>query len=130
VDRYEQFRGANQERMGPTVTGRGLLEAWGVDEAEPTADEEELNRADLAAQFRRVPAVREALDRMWPRLAPHELVHDLFGARPLLAASAEGVLSEAEQAMLARPRRRSLDEVAWTAADAAVVDAAREVRGA
>jgi len=128
VERYEQFREANQERTGPTTASRAL-EAWGVDEAEPTADEEELNRADLATQFRRVPAVREALDRMWPRLAPHELVHDLLGARPLLAASAEGILSEAEQAMLARPRSRSLDEVAWTAADAALVDEARAVLG-
>ena len=129
VDRYEQFRQVSADRMGPATAGQGLLEAWGVEEGEPAADQEELNRADLATQFRRIPAVREALDRMWPRLAPHELVHDLFGARPLLAASAEGILSEAEQAMLVRPRSASLDEVPWTAADAALVDEARDVLG-
>jgi len=129
VDRYEQFRQVSADRIGRATAGRGLLAAWGVEEGEPAADQEELNRADLATQFRRIPAVREALDRMWPRLAPHELVHDLFGARPLLAASAEGILSEAEQAMLVRPRSASLDEVPWTAADAALVDEARDVLG-
>jgi DNA helicase IV len=132
VDRYEQFRQASAERMGPMTAGRGLLQAWGAEEAEegePAADPEEVSRADLAAQFRRIPTVREALDRMWPRLAPHELVHDLFGARPLLAASAQGILGETEQAMLLRPRSTSLDEVPWTAADAALVDEARDVLG-
>ncbi len=129
VDRYEQFRQASADRMGPTTAGRGFLETWGAEEGETAPDQAELNRTDLATQFRRIPAVREALDRMWPRLAPHELVHDLFGARPLLAASAEGILSEAEQAMLVRPRSASLDEVSWTAADAALVDEAREVLG-
>jgi hypothetical protein len=66
---------------------------------------------------------------MWPRLAPHELVHDLFGARPLLAASAQGILNEAEQAMLIRARSSSLDDVPWTSADAALIDEAREVLG-
>ena len=39
---------------------------------------------DLAQRLRRVPEVTEALDRMWPRLSPHEFLHDLLGARPLL----------------------------------------------
>jgi len=127
TDRYEQFQESSQERLGPT--SRSVLEAWSAEQGEPAADEEELNRADLANQFRRVPAVREALDRMWPRLAPHEVIHDLFGAPALLAASAEGILSQAEQAMLVRPRSRSLDEVEWTAGDAALVDEARSILG-
>jgi hypothetical protein len=128
VERYEQFKEASAERMGPSATGRSL-EGWDADEGTGSVDEEELNRADLAGQFRRLPEVRAALDRMWPRLAPHELVHDLFGARPLLAASAEGILTEAEQAMLARARSPSLDEVPWTPADAALIDEARDVLG-
>jgi hypothetical protein len=129
VERYEQFREANAERMGPSASGGGLLAAWDVEEGSVTADEEEVNRADLTAQFRRLPEVRAALDRMWPRLAPHELVHDLFGARPLLAASADGILTESEQSMLVRPRSPSLDEVPWTPADAALIDEARDVLG-
>ena len=60
-----------------------------VDDA-PTQEEQ----ADLAQRLRRVPEVAEALDRMWPRLSPHEFLHDLFGARPLLAAAGRGILGD------------------------------------
>ena len=85
--------------------------------------------ADLGRQLRRVPAYTEALDRMWPRLSPHELLHDLLGAKPLLAAAGQGVLTASEEALLYRPRSASLDEVAWTPADAALVDEARALLG-
>ncbi len=85
--------------------------------------------AQLQRQIRRVPAVSEALDRMWPRLSPHELVHDLYGARPLLAAAGKGILSDRETASLYRPRSAALDQVPWTAADAALVDEARALLG-
>ena len=69
-------------------------------EAAPLADDvptpEELN--DLLQRLRRVPEVAEALDRMWPRLSPHEFLHDLLGARPLLAAAGKGMLSAAGRA--------------------------------
>ena len=42
------------------------------------------------------PRCVEALDRMWPRLSPHELLHDLLGARPLLAAAGKGILNATE----------------------------------
>ncbi len=89
----------------------------------------ELDLEELWRQLRRVPELAEALDRMWPRLSPHELLHDLLGARPLLAAAGRGILTAAEQASLHRPRSASLDEVPWTAADAALVDEARVVLG-
>jgi hypothetical protein len=66
---------------------------------------------------------------MWPRLAPHELVHDLLGAKPLLAAAGRGILGADELSSLHRPRSRSLEEVPWTAADAALVDEARTLLG-
>ncbi len=44
----------------------------------------------VARRIRRESDVAEALDRMWPRLSPHELIHDLFGAKPLLAAAGKG----------------------------------------
>ena len=49
-----------------------------LDEGGPSVEEQ----ADLAQRLRRTPQVAEALDRMWPRLSPHELLHDLLGARP------------------------------------------------
>jgi len=91
--------------------------------------EEDFDLEEFSRSVRRVPEVAEALDRMWPRLAPHELLHDLFGARPLLAAAGHGILTAAEQASLFRPRSPSLDDVAWTVADAALVDEARSVLG-
>jgi DNA helicase IV len=127
VERYEHFQ--ETSRSAPVTTSSGAFEAWGAEEGAPSEDEQELYRAELATQLRRAPEVREALDRIWPRLAPHELVHDLFGAPALLAVSAEGILSRAEQDLLVRPRRRSLEEVPWTAADAALVDEAREILG-
>ena len=84
---------------------------------------------DLEEQLRRTPEFREALRRMWPRLAPHELIHDLLGALPLLRAAGKGLLSDAELELLHRARSDALDDVAWTSADAALVDEARTVLG-
>ena len=92
-------------------------------------DDDEFDFEDFSRKVRRVPELAEALDRMWPRLSPHELLHDLFGARPLVAAAGRGVLSPEEQALLYRPRSSSFDEVAWTPADAALVDEARSLLG-
>jgi DNA helicase IV len=91
----------------------------------PSAEEQ----ADLARRLRRTPQVAEALDRMWPRLSPHELLHDLLGARPLLIAAGQGILSPEASRRLYRPRRSSLDEVPWTVADAALIDEARTILG-
>jgi DNA helicase IV len=88
-----------------------------------------LDLKEFGRQVRRAPPLAEALDRMWPRLAPHELLHDLLGARPLLAAAGRRILTSAEQGLLYRPRSASLDEVPWTAADAALVDEARATLG-
>jgi DNA helicase IV len=84
---------------------------------------------DLDEQLRRTAEFRAALRRIWPRLAPHELVHDLLGAMPLLRAAGKGLLNDRELRLLHRPRSASLDGVAWTAADAALVDEARTVLG-
>jgi DNA helicase IV len=104
---------------------RGNEAAGPSDEEGPSAEEQ----ADLAQRLRRTPQVAEALDRMWPRLSPHELVHDLLGARPLLAAAGQGILSPDAAQRLYRPRSRALDEVPWTVADTALIDEARTILG-
>ena len=120
-------RGPGAPAPWPTTTAPGSPASDGRAERRPTettrpsAEEQ----ADLAQRLRRAPEVAEALDRMWPRLSPHELLHDLFGARPLLAAAGQGILSAEEVARLYRPRSAALDEVPWTAADAALIDEAR-----
>jgi DNA helicase IV len=98
--------------------------------ADAPPDDGERDTAAVARQLRSVPEVARALDRMWPRLSPHELLHDLYGARPLLALAGKGILTDQEIASLFRSRSASLDEVAWTAADAALVDEARAILGA
>ncbi|MGD0311669.1 MAG: AAA family ATPase [Acidimicrobiales bacterium] len=91
--------------------------------------EDEFDFEDFSRKVRRVPELAEALDRMWPRLSPHELLHDLFGAPPLIAAASRGILSADEQVLLRRPRSVSFDDVSWTPADAALVDEARHLLG-
>jgi DNA helicase IV len=107
-------------------TARGVeMPDEAVGDDGPSAEEQ----ADLARRLRRTPQVAEALDRMWPRLSPHELLHDLLGARPLLKAAGQGVLSAEAVQRLYRPRSDSLDEVPWTVADAALIDEARTILG-
>ena len=92
-------------------------------------EDDEFDFEDFSRKVRRVPELAEALDRMWPRLSPHELLHDLFGAPPLIEVAGRGVLTPEEQVLLRRPRSSSFDDVAWTPADAALVDEARSLLG-
>ena len=100
----------------------------GYEDPSELADDE-FDLEDFTRKVKRVPEMAEALDRMWPRLSPHELLHDLFGAAPLIAAASRGVLSDEEQLLLHRPRSASFEEVAWSPADAALVDEARALLG-
>jgi DNA helicase IV len=96
-----------------------------ADDDAPSPEEQR----DLAQRLRRVPEVGEALDRMWPRLSAHEFLHDLLGARALLAAAGKGALSASDVERLFRPRSASLDAVPWTVGDAALIDEARTLLG-
>lgn len=84
---------------------------------------------DLRAELRSDAAVLAALDRMWPRLTGEELVHDLFGAVPLLRLAGAGLFSSSELAALERPRSADAEAIPWTAADLALVDEARALLG-
>ncbi len=106
---------------------RARLTRGRIATAEDTPSQEE--QKDLAQRLRRVPEVIEALDRMWPRLSPHEFLHDLLGARPLLAAAGKGILSPTEVQRLHRPRGETLDSVPWTVGDTALIDEARTLLG-
>jgi len=115
-----------QQRLG---VGSPAVTAFpGYEDPSELADDE-FDFDDFSRKVRRVPELARALDRMWPRLSPHELLHDLFGAPPLIAAAARGILSPEEQTLLRRTRSGSFDEVDWTPADAALVDEARHLLG-
>jgi len=91
-------------------------------------------RGDLAPssvreRLRREPAVREALEWMWPLLSPAQFLHDLFGARGLLRHAAHGVLSDHEWESLHRERTDDPMVAAWTHEDAPLLDEARALLG-
>ncbi|MFS0701452.1 AAA family ATPase [Cellulomonas sp. 179-A 4D5 NHS] len=67
--------------------------------------------------------VTQALDAVWPATTPEALVHGLLSDRAALAAAADGVLDDAEQALLlwARPAR-SPRAVRWSEHDAVLLD--------
>ncbi|HET9169387.1 MAG TPA: AAA family ATPase [Actinospica sp.] len=67
--------------------------------------------------------VRKAVDQAWPAVDPAKLLHALFSSPERLAAAAEGILTEDEQALLiwARPAR-SAGAARWTAADVVLLD--------
>ena len=86
---------------------------------EPDLDE---IRAELAA----APAVRSALDRLWPRLTAQQLVGDLL-ASPERLAAAGAELDPAERALLLRPA--SGRGPVWTPADVPLLDEAAVLLG-
>jgi DNA helicase IV len=89
----------------------------------PTTPEEVRERARLT------PAVREALERMWPVLTPAELLHDLFGSRALIDLAAAKHLSDDERAALLRPRSDDVQALEWTHDDVPLLDEARALLG-
>jgi DNA helicase IV len=67
---------------------------------------------------------KRALDRVWPTLAPADLVRKLYGNRRLLERASEGILSDGERSLLARKPSARLQQEQWTTADLAVLDEA------
>jgi DNA helicase IV len=133
VAESERIVGQVRRRPGPhnarrrsveVLAGRALLQQLERRDAVTAGTEE-----DVARELRRHPDVAEALNRMWPVLTPEELLHDLYGAPPLIALAGRGALSSEEQAALHRPRSTSLEEIPWTAADMPLLDEARVLLG-
>ena len=121
-----------RRRSGPHNARRRLVERLLFDRLheqwERAEGAEGLSVEEMGRVLRREPQVFEALERMWPVLTPMQLLHDLFGARPLLELAGAGLRPE-ERAALHRPRRASLEDVAWTPADMALLDEARHRLG-
>ena len=88
-----------------------------------------LTAGQLGAELRRRPEVAEALERMWPRLTPEDFLSDLLGAKPLIEHAGRGILTEAETALLYRPRNETSKQVAWSRADIALLDEASWLLG-
>jgi DNA helicase IV len=80
-----------------------------------TPEDEEDLRAELAAE----PAIRRALDALWPELTPEQLLVLLYSEPGRLD------LNEDERAALARPAGPAV----WTAADVPLLDELAELLG-
>ncbi|MFD2768198.1 HelD family protein [Micromonospora eburnea] len=102
--------------------GTQLAERIGAD---PLGGENLLSEADVAEirrELREEPAVRAALDELWPVLTPQRLLADLY-ADPARIATAAPMLTDAERALLHR------EPGGWTPADVPLLDEVAELLG-
>ncbi|NYD51033.1 DNA helicase IV [Actinomadura luteofluorescens] len=126
-DRAEQFDRIMDEPLEEMARSGGLP-GWLqelIDEAEdePLLDETDLRLAKEALWQH--PAVRSALDGLWPELTPEWLLTDLYGsAEALDRVGAEAGLSPGERELLLRPPGSP-----WTVSDVPLLDEAAELLG-
>ncbi len=110
-------RRARGHNAGRRLVERGLWKALAASartgDVEPEMVRERLRGSD---------EVRAALEWMWPRLSPAELLRDLFGSRALLRLASAGRLRPDEVEALHRPRELG---AVRTSADVALLDEAR-----
>ncbi|ADG73404.1 conserved hypothetical protein [Cellulomonas flavigena DSM 20109] len=67
--------------------------------------------------------VTRFLDAVWPTVAPEQLLHRLLSDPAVLAAAAEGVLTDEEQRLLqSRVPARTYRRERWSSADAFLID--------
>jgi DNA helicase IV len=125
ADHEQQEERDRRVGLRPSEPG-DLIDDEGEDLSPPA---EALTAETLGRAVRREPVLAEALDRMWPVLTPQQLLHDLFGAKPLIDLAASRWLSPEERAALYRPRSPSVEGVAWTEGDLPLIDEARAILG-
>ena len=88
-----------------------------------------LDPTELWRQIRRHPDVFAALESMWPVLTPAQLLHDLYGSKPLLHMAAGRLVPTQRMDLLHRPRGETVDQVVWTQDDVPLLDEARALLG-
>jgi AAA domain/UvrD-like helicase C-terminal domain len=121
-----------RRRTVEALLWRALLEQVGPGgdrTSDPEASGDPLSAEELGRTVRRQPEVVAVLERMWPLLTPQQLLHDLFGATPLIDLAAGKVLSPAERGLLWRPRSADVSQVRWTPGDVPLLDEARALLG-
>jgi DNA helicase IV len=97
-------------RIGTDVrTGSALLDAG--------------DAADLRQEVRMDPAVRAAINTLWPILSPQQLVSELLSDPDRLAAAAPRLPAADREALLRAP------DAPWTPADVPLLDEAAELLG-
>jgi DNA helicase IV len=80
------------------------------------------------ARIARSKAVKDLADAMWPAVDAPGLIAELLSDREVLAAAADGILSDAEQEAMSWPTPpRTKRQVRWSAADAVLIDEATDL---
>ncbi len=131
----ERLRRQERERWASTAAVAPDGEDDGPEPLSPDAARTP-GRPPVDAGFRRrmlaEPAVRGALDRLWPELSPERFLDDLLGTPSLLRAAADGVLKQDETAMLVEvaERRGRSGRPSWAVHDVALLDEAAALLGA
>jgi len=82
---------------------------------------------ELRGELRADPQVQAAIERLWPRFTPQQLLTDLFASRKRLATAAPG-LTQAERDALLRDEAEDA-KTEWTPADVPLLDEAAELLG-
>jgi DNA helicase IV len=127
VDASDRIVRSARRRARTHNAGRKLVEQGLWDELAASA-RTELEPQVVRDRLRSDPAVREALERMWPVLGPADLLRDLFGSRALLRLASRDRLGEAEQEALVRPRGEPGAQ-RWSGSDVPLLDEARSLLG-
>lgn len=109
---------AARERFRMAIVRSFYAEYGRLLEGAAMRDAEQVERA-----LRTSGELRRVLDLAWPPLRPDRLVRSLYTTPRLLAAAADGVLSDGEQRLL---RRRGSG---WSEADMALLDEAHALVG-
>jgi DNA helicase IV len=65
------------------------------------------------------------IERVWPALSAEQLLHELYTVELRRQHGAQGVLSETEADLLARPGTKRVGDQRWTRADAVLIDEAQ-----
>jgi DNA helicase IV len=95
----------------------------------PNMRDQDYTLATARARLREFEQFRALMFTIWPSLAPHELLHDLFGSKALLRSAGKNLFTEEEIESLHRPRAESLAQARFSDADAALLDEARHLLG-
>ncbi|MEV4289654.1 ATP-binding domain-containing protein [Nonomuraea bangladeshensis] len=125
--RNKAARSRRPHNQARAVFVRSLLNALARQQARKIGkgliDEDEL--ADLREELRTEPAVKSALNRLWPYLTPQRLLLGLYGSPERLGYAAAH-LTPAERALL---RREGPGAGEWTESDVPLLDEAAELLG-
>ena len=128
VDESRRVIGEARRRSRGHNSGRKIIEKLFFEKLAASA-RLHVDAGTVRERIRHEPAIREALDSMWPVLSPAHLLHDLYGSRALLRSAGRGVFSDEEIQRLHRPRSGHADDVIWRFQDVPLLDEARALLG-